>query len=281
MRLSLGPYVEHRIDKSSKGDTPTSPSSGTRSNNLGGQGSHFPSKDDDNTYSRGAEPSGSTIPDTNLQAAGPASQTKAIAAGSEHVDTAPEGRVQAYSRDNTPAQPSATSSSAPVQTHLPATVTPSAASHSASNTTAATQDIPSTEDSTKGTGTAAVGQTTTYSFQRLGKGDPVGSIVDRDSNDPLSFSRPETGYGPGLHSGHEHAAATSNRSANENLGQSGVTSSAPLAAASAAWATHTGTILHFPPRSFLPFLSNHGISKQQDARGLSRIRKSLQGYSSS
>ncbi|KPI35379.1 uncharacterized protein AB675_11671 [Cyphellophora attinorum] len=40
--------------------------------------------------------------------------------------------------------------------------------------------------------TAAIGQTSTYSSHRLGKGDPTGSVADPQSTDPISYQKPET-----------------------------------------------------------------------------------------
>ena len=44
----------------------------------------------------------------------------------------------------------------------------------------------------QGTSSAAIGQTSTYSTHHLGKGDPVGSVADTQSTDPVSYQRPET-----------------------------------------------------------------------------------------
>jgi len=75
-------------------------------------------------------------------------------------------------------------------------------------------------------GTAAIGQTTTYSSRPLASGDPTGSIVDHESADPMTYKLPEAG-------GHT-GSATAAKGTNET----GVTSSASLAAASTAWASH-------------------------------------------
>ncbi len=99
---------------------------------------------------------------------------------------------------------------------------------SAMSTSAATQagsaGFSPAEPSEEGSGTATIGQTTTYSSRPLASGDPVGSIVDHESSDPMTYRLPES-------RSHTNPAA---RDAND----SGVTSSAPLAAASAAWASH-------------------------------------------
>lgn len=40
-------------------------------------------------------------------------------------------------------------------------------------------------------GEARIGSTTTYSSRPLASGDPVGSVVDHESKDPMTYRRPE------------------------------------------------------------------------------------------
>lgn len=172
------------------------------STGLGGQGSHFP-KDDDTPTSIATGPT--TVTGTQDQAVGsgdasavPSLASKAAAAsgpetgGQEHVGTAPAT--------------SATQSTADQSTM---------ASSAQGNLTQA-------ERQAEG-GTAAIGETTTYSSQPLATGDPVGSVVDHESTDPLTYKLPE------------HSRATESASVQS---PATATSSAAAAAASAAWASH-------------------------------------------
>ena len=44
-------------------------------------------------------------------------------------------------------------------------------------------------------GTAAIGETSTYSSHHLRKGDPIGNVADTSSNDPTTYRMPEHIYG--------------------------------------------------------------------------------------
>lgn len=48
-----------------------------------------------------------------------------------------------------------------------------------------------------GIGTAAIGQTSTYSSHPLPKGDTVGSVINTSSNDPITYQMPEHTYRSG------------------------------------------------------------------------------------
>lgn len=87
----------------------------------------------------------------------------------------------------------------------------------------ASEGFPAVDQSQDGSGTAAIGQTTTYSSQPLASGDPTGRIVDHSSKDPMTYKMPEVG----------HASAAA-----KGPSDRGVTSPAASAAASAAWAAH-------------------------------------------
>ena len=66
-----------------------------------------------------------------------------------------------------------------------------------------------------GSGSAAVGQTTTYSSQPLASGNPTGSVIDNKSSDPLTYKKPESG--------------------SQLVGNSGVTEDGAAQGAAAAW----------------------------------------------
>lgn len=69
---------------------------------------------------------------------------------------------------------------------------------------------PSTSAATADDGTAAIGQTSTYSSTPLAKGDPTSSVVDPGSSDPTSYRKPEATYegGAGLPAGSATTAAS-------------------------------------------------------------------------
>ncbi|KAK5055247.1 hypothetical protein LTR84_012997 [Exophiala bonariae] len=75
------------------------------------------------------------------------------------------------------------------------------------------------------TGSAAIGQTSTYSSHTLRHGDAVGSIIDRSSRDPTTYKMPEHTFGQGTSASGEHSG-------------SGVPPGAAGAAASAAFNKH-------------------------------------------
>lgn len=74
-------------------------------------------------------------------------------------------------------------------------------------------------------GSAAIGQTSTYSSHTLRHGDAVGSVIDRSSRDPTTYKMPEHTFGQGTSATDEHSG-------------SGVPPGAAGAAASAAFSKH-------------------------------------------
>lgn len=56
------------------------------------------------------------------------------------------------------------------------------------------QTNPSSGLSGPGSGTAAIGETSTYSSHTLRKGDEVPSVIDPKSSDPTSYQMPEHSY---------------------------------------------------------------------------------------
>lgn len=57
-------------------------------------------------------------------------------------------------------------------------------------------------------GSAAIGETTTYSSQKLSPGDPISSVIDNQSDDPITYKKPESSRtSGGVTSGAAQAAA--------------------------------------------------------------------------
>lgn len=183
-----------------KSDTPTS---GRRlSTGLGGQGSHFP-KDDDKPSAIATGPT--TVTGTEPQTVGSADAS---------VVPPPASKAAVTSGPETGGQ-----------SHIGTTSTTASTQPTADRSTMAAPapGNPSQAERLAEGGTAAIGETTTYSSRPLASGDPVGSVVDHESTDPLTYKMPE------------HNRATESASLQS---PATATSSAATAAASAAWATH-------------------------------------------
>lgn len=112
------------------------------------------------------------------------------------------------------------SASIPPASQAAATAGPEAGGQSHIGTTSATsataetsghKPFPSTLRTEDGSGTAAIGQTTTYSSRPLASGDPTPSVIDHGSRDPLTYKFPEHGHegiSGGVPAGSAAAAAT-------------------------------------------------------------------------
>lgn len=172
-----------------KSDTPTTSSDPgtTRAAVLGGQGSHFPKserQDGPPLATRAADNLGSTV-----------TGTEPSTVGSSDLSAIPV--------PTSPAQPTAGSGSkAPgeVDTISQGAVDTqpgySSATHSPTTADSPTRSFPKTLRSGHGTssnsnpdaGTAAVGETATYSSRPLPSGDPIGSVVDHQSTGKRTFT---------------------------------------------------------------------------------------------
>lgn len=56
-------------------------------------------------------------------------------------------------------------------------------------------------------GTAAIGQTSTYSSHTLRQGDAVGSVIDHNSADPTTYKMPEHTFGQGTSTSGEKSSS--------------------------------------------------------------------------
>lgn len=163
----------------------------------------------------GNEPQTGAHPDTSTSSE-PASQAyntrEPEAGGHEHVDTVPLEDAQVIG---------SRSDRQPTSSH-------SSAMGTSGFTPGGSTDFPSTARSEDGSG-AVVGQTMTYSSRPLATGDPTGSIVDHQSDDPMTYRRPEAG---------SHASPSSaSRGTNTAHNSGGTSSSAAARSASDAWST--------------------------------------------
>lgn len=184
-------------DHDRKSDTPTS---GSNSGQLSGQGSHFARADDQPTTVTGTEPQTVGSSDNSASLA-PASQARATAGpeagGQSHIGTTSASSATPAHTDNT----ATTSTSVPSDgsaSHRSGTATgtsfpPLESSKHGSDTATTGKSVTSTGAATDGSGTAAIGQTTTYSSRGLASGDPTSSVIDHESTDPLTYKFPEHG----------------------------------------------------------------------------------------
>lgn len=171
-------------DETRKSDTPT----GSQSTALGGQGSHFSSRRDDEppfaTRAADADVVGSTVTGTEPSTAGPSDTSAAPApisqayntagpeaGGSSHIGTTSASSSAALPGDRSAAQ---TSRGPPGSTTYDFPQTLRSGDNTSSGPSAAT-------GTGANTGSAAIGQTTTYSSRPLASGDPTGSVIDHQS----------------------------------------------------------------------------------------------------
>lgn len=179
MRLNLNLLA----DETRKSDTPT----GSQSTALGGQGSHFQTRRDDDppftTRAADADVVGSTVTGTEPSTAGPSDTSAAPApvshayntagpeaGGSGHVGTVSARDSAAFPGDRT-AQLSGGPSGSTTY-NFPQTLR--SGDNTSSGPSAAT-------GAGANTGSAAISETTTYSSRPLASGDPTGSVIDHHS----------------------------------------------------------------------------------------------------
>lgn len=189
-----------------KSDTPTS-----NSGRISGEGSHFP-KDDETSTTQMSQPTPAT--GTDLRISG-AADTSAVAAP-------------------------ASQAKAPTASEI------GGSEHAGTATTAPPPALPPVQSSRDGIGSAAIGETTTYSTQPLASGDPIGSVMDHKSTDPMTYKMPEVGR-------------------HSTTGNAGVPPEAASAAASAAWTKGGRMPGEFPTvEDENPYKASHPLDPRVD-----------------